>query len=69
MMNSHDAHLPESPSNGARLHPTVLDVGTQGLAKVYAEAILRAAQTRSEGQSTVANNPESMPMQFVRVSS
>src|SRR5206468_11660335 len=49
MMNSHDDHFPESPSNGARLHPTVLDVGTQGLAKVYAEAILRAAQTRSEG--------------------
>jgi F-type H+-transporting ATPase subunit delta len=49
MMKPRDAHLSESPANGPPLHPTVLDVGTQRVAKVYAEAMLRAAQTRNEG--------------------
>lgn len=53
MMNHRDAHLPEPSANGARLHPTVLDVGTQGIAKVYAEAILRAAQTRNQGDEVL----------------
>src|SRR5437899_12203069 len=48
-MNPRDAHFSEAPTNGAPLHPTVLDVGTQRVAKVYAEAVLRAAQTRKEG--------------------
>ena len=37
-------HPSPTPANGAPLHPTVLDVGTQRVAKVYAEAILRAAK-------------------------
>src|SRR5260370_4788293 len=49
MTNPRHAHLSESPANGAPLHPTVLDVGTQRVAKVYAAAILRAAQTQNEG--------------------
>jgi F-type H+-transporting ATPase subunit delta len=48
MKNPRDAHLSKSPANGTPLHPTVLDVGTQRVAKVYAEAILRAAPTRQE---------------------
>jgi F-type H+-transporting ATPase subunit delta len=48
-MNPRDAHLPQSTANGAPLHPTVLDVGTQRVAKVYAEAILRAADLRHQG--------------------
>jgi F-type H+-transporting ATPase subunit delta len=45
-MNPRDQHL---PGNGAPLHPTVFDVGTQRVAKVYAEAIVRAAESRHEG--------------------
>src|SRR5712692_6561392 len=49
MTNPRHAHPSESPANGAPLHPTVLDVGTQRVAKVYAEAILRAAEARDQG--------------------
>jgi F-type H+-transporting ATPase subunit delta len=48
MMNSRDAHLSASSGNGAPLHPTVFDVGTQRVAKVYAEAILRAAEAQNQ---------------------
>ena len=48
MRNPRNAHLSESPADGAPLHPTVLDVGTQRVARVYAEAILRAAATRHQ---------------------
>ncbi|HLJ93616.1 MAG TPA: ATP synthase F1 subunit delta [Gemmataceae bacterium] len=48
-MNSRDAHLPDARADRAPLHPTVLDVGTQRVAKVYAEAILRAAQASNQG--------------------
>jgi F-type H+-transporting ATPase subunit delta len=34
--------------NGAPLHPTVLDAGTQRVAKVYAEAMLRAAEAQHQ---------------------
>src|SRR5207245_9936903 len=49
MKNPRDTHLSEPPANGAPRHPPVLDVGTQRVAKVYAEAMLRAAQARNEG--------------------
>jgi F-type H+-transporting ATPase subunit delta len=47
-MNASDGHTPPVQTNGAPLHPTVFDVGTQRVAKVYAEAILRAAQARGQ---------------------
>jgi F-type H+-transporting ATPase subunit delta len=47
-MNSWDSQTPPVQANGAPLHPTVLDVGTQRVAKVYAEAILRAALARGQ---------------------
>jgi F-type H+-transporting ATPase subunit delta len=47
-MNPRDKHL---PGNGAPLHPTVFDVGTQRVAKVYAEAVLRAAETGQQGDA------------------
>jgi len=46
-------HPSPTPANGAPLHPTVLDVGTQRVAKVYAEAILRAADLRDQGDETL----------------
>jgi F-type H+-transporting ATPase subunit delta len=49
-MNSWDSHTPASPVNGEPLHPTVLDVGTQRVAQVYAEAILRAAEARGQAE-------------------
>jgi F-type H+-transporting ATPase subunit delta len=48
-MNSWDDHDPLALADEAPLHPTVLDVGTQRVARVYAEAILRAAETRHQG--------------------
>jgi F-type H+-transporting ATPase subunit delta len=47
-MSPRDDHSPQIPDNGAPLHPTVLDVGTQRVARVYAEAILRAAEARQQ---------------------
>jgi F-type H+-transporting ATPase subunit delta len=44
-MSSRDDH---SSVNGAPLHPTVLDAGTQRVAKVYAEALLRAAEAQQQ---------------------
>jgi F-type H+-transporting ATPase subunit delta len=38
---------PSSP-NGAAHHPTVMDVGTERIARVYAEALLRAAEERNQ---------------------
>jgi F-type H+-transporting ATPase subunit delta len=43
-----DGHTASVQANGAPLHPTVMDVGTQRVAKVYAEAILRAAEARGQ---------------------
>src|SRR5438477_12824498 len=34
------------PTNGAAHHETVLEVNTQRIARVYAEALLRAAESR-----------------------
>jgi F-type H+-transporting ATPase subunit delta len=48
-MNSWDDQAAQSPADRAPLHPTVLDVGTQRVARVYAEAMLRAAEARNQG--------------------
>jgi F-type H+-transporting ATPase subunit delta len=48
-MSPWDDHATQSPANGAPLHPTVFDVGTQRVAKVYAEAMLRAAEAGNQG--------------------
>jgi F-type H+-transporting ATPase subunit delta len=48
MMNHSPDRVSASTGDGAPLHPTVLDVGTQRVAKVYAEALYQAAAKRNQ---------------------
>ncbi len=53
-MKQREGHHSQPPMDGEPLHPTVLDVGTERIARVYAEALFRAAQQHKQQDEVLA---------------